>query len=203
MTDGAASRDLVRRGYDDISHTYRVDGAGGAHAEDEYRPWLEHVPRGRVLDLGCGNGDPVARLLAERGDDVVGVDISEVQVERARALVPSASFVEADLAAFDTDAASFDAVVSFYALIHVPRDDQRALYRRVGRWLRPGGRLVATVGAVEWTGVEDYLGAPMFWDHPAPEVTFAWLAEAGLEVVHHEYVPEGDVGHTLVVARRP
>ena len=203
MIDAADARDLVRRGYDEISYAYRVDGAGGAHAEEAYRPWLARAPRGRVLDLGCGSGEPVARLLAERGDDVVGVDISRVQVERARALIPSGAFFESDLASFDAEPSSFDAVVSFYALIHSPRDDQEALYPRIASWLRPGGTFVATVGAVDWTGVEEYLGAPMFWDHPAPEVTIGWLADAGLEVVHHEYVPEGDSGHALVVARRP
>jgi SAM-dependent methyltransferase len=201
VTDAADAREIVRRGYDAVSYAYRVDGAGGAHAEEEYGPWLDRVPRGRLLDLGCGSGEPVARLLAERGDDVVGVDISRVQIGRARVLVPSGTFIESDLASFDAEPASFDAVVSFYALIHLPREDQRALYPRIAAWLRPGGMFVATVGALDWTGVEDYLGAPMFWDHPSPEVTFAWLADAGLEVIHHEYVPEGDVGHTLVVAR--
>jgi len=39
--------------------------------------------RARVLDLGCGNGVPVAKALAVGGHDVTGVDLSAVQVERA------------------------------------------------------------------------------------------------------------------------
>jgi hypothetical protein len=46
----AAARDLVRRGYDAVSHAYRVDGSGGAHPEQEYERWLAWVPTGRVLD---------------------------------------------------------------------------------------------------------------------------------------------------------
>jgi hypothetical protein len=36
------------------------------------------------------------------------------------------------------------AVAAFYALLHVPRHEQPALWRQIGTWLRPGGVLVAT-----------------------------------------------------------
>src|SRR4051812_26801143 len=89
--------DLVRRGYDALSYHYRDDDAG----DDEYGPWLDKLasrlpPRGAVLDLGCGCGIPVARSLATAGHDVTGVDISDVQIERARHLVPDATFLRAD-----------------------------------------------------------------------------------------------------------
>ena len=42
--------------------------------------------------------------------------------------------------------ASFDAVVAFYSIIHVPRDEQPGLLRRVAGWLRPGGRFVGNFG---------------------------------------------------------
>ena len=53
-----------------------------------------------MLDLGCGNGVPVARELSARFA-VTGVDLSPVQVERARALVPGARFVCADMTAVE------------------------------------------------------------------------------------------------------
>ncbi|MDH3744272.1 MAG: class I SAM-dependent methyltransferase [Acidobacteriota bacterium] len=45
---------------------------------------LEEAPSRRVLDLGCGDGRH-ARLLAEQGCQVVGIDASEAAIERARA----------------------------------------------------------------------------------------------------------------------
>jgi SAM-dependent methyltransferase len=144
-------RELVRRGYDQISRRYRWDDglADGASAEalSRYEGWIAELtpllpPGGRVLDLGCGAGLPAARLLVAAGFEVVGVDFSAVQIERARALVPKASFVQADLTAWDAEPASFDAVVSFYALIHVPLADQRALFPRI-RPLAASGRLLA------------------------------------------------------------
>jgi hypothetical protein len=43
----------------------------------------------------------------------------------------------------------------------------------------------------------------MFWDHPDLEVTLGWMRDAGLDVLDHEHVPEGDVGHTIVRAQLP
>jgi SAM-dependent methyltransferase len=153
-----------------------------------------------VSDIGCGVGVPAGRWLVDAGFAVTGVDISEVQIERARRLVPAATFIRADLATFDVADASFDAVISLYALIHVPLEDQRRLFPRIHRWLRPGGLLLAIVGHERWTGVEDYLGAPMFWDHADAATYLTWLEADGFDVLWSRFVPEGTGGNTLVLA---
>ena len=110
---------------------------------------LELIPAGSdVLDLGCGAGVPMTRALAA-GRRVTGVDLSARQIELARADVPDATFLQADMTALDLPAASLDAVVAFYSLTHVPRADLPALLDAIHRWLRPGGVLVATMGAQE------------------------------------------------------
>jgi SAM-dependent methyltransferase len=200
------SKDVVRRGYDAVSHRYRRDDAD----DGEYGPWIRRLlrrlrPRGAVLDLGCGCGVPVARALSAAGHLVTGVDISDVQIERARALVPAARFIRADATEVNLPASSFDAVVCLYTLIHMPLDEQPPLLARVASWLRPGGRLVATVGHQAWTGTEaDWLGggADMWWSHADASTYRGWLAGAGLVVESEEFVPEGSGGHALFWARR-
>jgi 2-polyprenyl-3-methyl-5-hydroxy-6-metoxy-1,4-benzoquinol methylase len=92
-TERAQLRDLVRRGYDAISEAYRDDdgraNASSAESTTAYADWFDDLacllPRAaRVLDLGCGAGVPGARELASRGFAVTGIDISPVQIERAR-----------------------------------------------------------------------------------------------------------------------
>lgn len=200
-------KDIVRRGYDAVS--LRYDEAYGA--ETKYRAWLSDLGRrlpdgGTVLDLGCGSGVPVARTLAAAGYRVTGIDISEVQIRRARERVPQAEFIHADAAAATFDADSFDAVVSFYSLIHLPLAEQPPLLRRIAGWLRPGGWFMATTGHGAWTGVEENWlggGAPMWWSHADAATNRAWITQAGLTVQSAEFIPEGDGGHTLFRARRP
>jgi 2-polyprenyl-3-methyl-5-hydroxy-6-metoxy-1,4-benzoquinol methylase len=203
-------RGLVRRGYDQISQQYRDDTGDANPTSSEstatYSGWAAELasllrPGARVLDLGCGAGVPLSRELVAHGFDVTGVDISDVQVHRARELVPGATFLRADMVTWHGPTSPYDAIVSLYALIHVPLEDQRLLIPRLRSWLAPGGYLLAIVGVGAWTGVEDYFGAEMFWDHADARTYLAWFEEAGLRPVWDRFVPEGDHGHTLVLAK--
>jgi SAM-dependent methyltransferase len=76
--------ELVRDGYDSVSYRYRGDHDNPAG----YAPWLTNLQRrlptnASVLDLGCGCGIPVAKALTDNGHHVTGVDLSEVQINRA------------------------------------------------------------------------------------------------------------------------
>lgn len=167
----AEQRALVRSGYDAISYAYKDDdGRSSGLVGDDRSPYPEWIAElrallrsgSRVLDLGCGAGVPGAKLLVQSGFEVTGLDFSRVQIERARHLVPQADFIEADMAEWSCEPTTFEAVVSFYALIHVPLSDQRALFPRIRRWLKPGGYFMAIVGHHRWKGVEEYYGSPMF-----------------------------------------
>ena len=142
-----APEELVRRGYDAIADRY-AEWAGSF--ESPALRWVEKLEqrlpeRSRVLDLGCGGGGPATQALAAR-QNVVGVDISERQLERARRLVPETRFLRADATEVAFEPESFDAVVSLFLLGHVPRAKQRPLLERVFGWLAPGGLLLATLG---------------------------------------------------------
>jgi SAM-dependent methyltransferase len=102
--------EVVRRGYNALSYRYRTDDAD----DGQYAPWLAELharlpPSAAVLDLGCGCGCgvPVARSLAAAGHLVTGVDISEVQINRARRLVPTGTFLRADATDLDLPGGSF------------------------------------------------------------------------------------------------
>jgi len=82
----------------------------------------------------------------------------------------------------------------------VPLADQQALLSRIRAWLRPGGHLLAVVGAAWWTGTEPYLGTDMFWDHADTHAYLRWFREARLMPVWHRFVPEGNTGHGLILA---
>lgn len=178
------------------------------HREEEYRAWLAPIlrtlPRGSsVLDLGSGTGVPAARILTER-HRVTGVDVSDTQVRRARRLVPRARFVRADLAEVDFPPGSFAAVIALYSLIHVPREEHRFIFRKVARWLTPGGWFLAIVGHTRYEGRQrGWLGtdAQMLWSHYDAATYRRWLRAEGFRVVRETFVPEGDGGHQLFLVR--
>ncbi len=170
------------------------------------RPRSTAAPSSVVLDLGCGCGIPAARFLADAGHQVTGVDISDVQIDRARRLVPAASFLRADATEVRLPRESFDAVVCLYALIHMPLAEQPPLLDRIATWLRPGGWLLVTVGQDAWTGTQDnWLDgpAPMWWSHADAATYRSWLQQAGLVIACEERVPDGTSAHALFWAQRP
>ena len=61
------------------------------------------------------------------------------QARRARDAVPEAKFVQADFTTLELEPESFDAVVSFYAFNHVPRELLAPTFARIRRWLVPSG----------------------------------------------------------------
>ncbi len=160
-----------------------------------------------VLELGPGTGVPVAAGLAARYD-YLGVDVSAAMLDRARQADPGAEFRAADMRTRDFPPGSFGAVVAFYSIIHVPRNDQPALFASIRRWLRPGGVFVAALHAGDDpAGVEDdWLGAgPMYWSGFDADTNRRLLREAGFELVEAEVrtmqEPEGEVQFLHVIAR--
>ena len=101
------------------------------------------VTRGmRVLDICCGPGMLAAGAL-ESGADAIGLDFSGEAVELARRLVPNGRFQQGDAQVLPFPAASFDAVLCRYGLMHLPKP-ATALHEML-RVLRPGGRAALSV----------------------------------------------------------
>lgn len=202
-------KDMVREGYDKVSHAYRGDTFDTVD-DPCYRKCLDlllpHLAVGsRILDLGCGCGIPATQELSLR-HQVTGVDISPVQIERARLLVPGAKFLCRDMTELSFSPNTFDAVISLYAVIHVPLDEQPSLFQEMSTWLKQDGWVLSTVGHREWTGTEEnWLGVPgaaMFWSHADEKTYETWLRDLGFQILENVFIPEGEGGHTALLARK-
>ena len=180
----------VERGYDFVAESYLAtkyanDPATLAALEDLTR---DLPPGAAVLDLGFGAGVPVTRWLARRFA-LTGVDVSARQLELARRHIPRANLFKADMPDLSFEAESFDAVVAFHSIIHVPRAKHPALLGEIRRWLRPGGAFFATWALGAWEGEEEDWegwGAPMLWSHHDGETSLMLLRDAGFAVERAE-----------------
>jgi ubiquinone/menaquinone biosynthesis C-methylase UbiE len=195
----------VQRGYDAIAATYAR--WGGVAPRATKRTYLdlarERTPGegARLLDLGCGTGEQVTRHLAA-GAFVVGVDISSRSLALARRAVPGGAFVHADLSVVSFAPESFDGVVAFFSLIHVPRERHAAVFRSVRAWLRPSGYFIVTVtaGAGE-DGTGDFLGVPMYWSGWDAETSVGLIRDAGFTIESAEDQVELEGGDTPIAHR--
>jgi cyclopropane fatty-acyl-phospholipid synthase-like methyltransferase len=203
-------KEIVRAGYDTIAGRY---AEWSSTFETPEAKWIEellsHVEDDSdVLDLGCGGGRAAARAVAAR-HRYTGVDLSTVQIERARERIPHGRFLVADVTLLALKPASFDAVMSLFMFGHIPRAEQAPLLARIRDWLRPRGWLLVTMGTGESDDEveDDWLGAPMFFASFDPETNRNLLADAGFELVHERVIPHDEPGHgpvsfMWVLARR-
>ena len=121
------------------------EGLAGAPEWPTLRRMLPELRGARVLDLGCGFGW-FARWAREMGaESVLGVDLSQRMLARARAQTqdPAITYVLADIEKLELADASFDLVYSSLALHYV--EDLGAVCGKIRRFLVPGGRLVFSV----------------------------------------------------------
>ena len=96
----------------------------------------------RILDLCCGPARH-ACALAGRGYRIVGVDMNEDAVHRARALCPGAEFRVGDMRSLDSLARTFDGVVNlWHSFGYFDDATNLEVLRQVQRILRPGGRAI-------------------------------------------------------------
>ena len=203
-------RALVRRGYDACAQAYHE--ARKTQAPTELRGLLDRLDdAAEVLDLGCGAGVPIARSLAAR-HRVTGVDISWEMVSLARRNVLAGHFLCDDITSINFDPSSFDAVVAICSIFHLPRAEQPALFRKVHRWLRPGGYLLSTLSHHNEAGYteDDFFGVTMYWSNYGLSEYLDTLALAGFTVVEISSTADGNADtthancedHPLVLARK-
>jgi SAM-dependent methyltransferase len=188
MTDHSARRNAVRRAWDAVAADYAAARRADGPDADLLRDLAAGLPdAARVLDAGCGDGRrTISTLLdADPSLDVVGLDVSRVQLGLARDAVPASRLVQADMTALPFREGVFDAVSAYHSVFHVPREEHPAVYAEFARVLRSGGRVLATVGGSRSESTRrNWLGSghAMFWSTPGPAVTRSQLADAGFAI---------------------
>ncbi|MDZ7710746.1 MAG: class I SAM-dependent methyltransferase [Roseovarius sp.] len=102
---------------------------------------LAEIGAREVLDIGCGAGG-LARVLAERGHAVAGIDPAQEVIAAARERVPDARFSVGGAEALPFGDGSFDACIFLNSLHHVPVPLMQTALHEALRVLRPGGEVV-------------------------------------------------------------
>jgi ubiquinone/menaquinone biosynthesis C-methylase UbiE len=166
------------------------------------------IDRGqRVLDVGCGVGQPAMRIARRTGAHVTGIAVSRDQIARATALAEGAGlgdrveFRHADAMELPFPDNSFDAAIAIESIFHMP--DRGQVLAEIRRVLRPGGRLVLTdffergpIPAEKQPAV-DRLLRDFIMTLARPEDYVPMLRDAGLRFVELLDITEQSVRQTF------
>jgi SAM-dependent methyltransferase len=170
------------------------------------RPWidafLDHVPAGgRVLDIGCGMGEPIARYLAARNRSVVGVDSSPSMIAMCRERLPDHEWLAADMRGLDLGR-QFDGLIAWDSFFFLDPPRQRAMFATFAAHARAGAPLLFTSGPEHGVRIGEFEGEKLYHASLAPEEYRALLHENGFDVVRHVAEDPDCDFHTVWLARR-
>ena len=197
----------VKDGYNTIANRYLAERTRDSQDVRLLDELMERLPgNAKVLDAGCGAGIPISEILSEHFQ-VTGVDFSEAQVELAKKNVPTAEFLCEDMTKMDFPDETFNGITSYYAIIHIPREEHQALLANFHRMLKPGGLALLCLGAEHLIDDidENYLGTRMYWSHYDADTYLNMLRDCGFEILWSRNVTDATcegAGHLFVLAQK-
>ena len=184
--------DAIIAHYERHAHDFDRDRNGGPGGALIEQGWLTRfiLPLAKgaaMLDLGCGGSEPVDRFLIDRGFKLTGVDGAPTLIEFVRTRFPRHEWLIGDMRRI-TIVRQFDAILAWSSLFHLSPPDQEAMIDRIGRWLKPGGRLLFNSGPAHGVAMGEYRGDPLYHASLDPAEYRAAFTRNGL--IEVAYVPD-------------
>lgn len=194
-------KESIRESYNKIAKDYSLHRDSFDNSELLNRLIAILPPNSLILDLGCGSGDPIDIKLVDAGHQVIGIDISDEQIDLAKKKLPEQKFYRRDFEELEMDEFLVDAIVSFYAIYHISREAQGLLFKKMFSYLKSGGAILLTLSAKEWEGEkEDFYGASMTWSQNSPEINRDLIEKAGFRIIYDEIDTAGNERHQAILA---
>jgi 2-polyprenyl-3-methyl-5-hydroxy-6-metoxy-1,4-benzoquinol methylase len=190
---GEVRVDHVRRdpsnGYEAVASEF-VDARSAEIGVATVRAWARDLePGASILDVGCGNGLPIAAALIEDGFQVYGIDAAPTLVAEFRRNFPAATVACESVESSPFFDGTFDGVIAIGLLFLLPAERQPEALTRIAARLKPGGRLLFNSPREACTWADTLTGlASTSLGHDRYE---AILSEAGMALVE-EYRDEGN-----------
>ena len=158
-----------------------------------------------VLDIGCGSGSPIDVFLVSKQFRVTGIDPSEKMLKKAISLrLGMACYYCTDLFGFETSE-SYDAVIAFDSLFHIPFDLQKNIYPTVSTFLNRNGLFLFTHGKKSGTVHGMMHGESFSYSALDKEMLKNELNNSGFDIVefHEDYQdPITGTRDVLILAKK-
>ncbi len=153
------------------------------------RRWIERFlteagSGARILDIGCGSGEPIARDIINAGHEVAGVDGSASLIALCQERFPGHRWIVADMRGLALNA-RFSGVLAWHSLFHLPADDQEKMFSIFAAHAAPGAALMFTSGSERGESIGSWRGEPLYHASLDTAEYEALLKAHGFALVEH------------------
>lgn len=157
--------------------------------------------QGSIVDIGCGNGQPIAGYFIQQGFQLTGVDGSPAMLARARNTFPAQLWLEQDMRELALNE-TFDGLIAWDSFFHLTQQDQQKMFPIFDRLSHPGSALMFTSGTDNGIAMGQFEGEPLFHASLAPDEYRALLSAHGFAVVEMVMEDPHCAGHTIWLAQK-
>jgi SAM-dependent methyltransferase len=138
-----------------------------------------------LCDAGCGPSGHIGKYLHDKGHKVVGIDISQKCIDKAISCNPGMVFQCMDMMHTDFQNDSFDALLSFYSVVHTPKEYMNSMFAEFRRILKKGGKLIIAVKKGTSEGMIDdewYEGNKVYFSYFVEEELKKYLLDNNFKI---------------------
>lgn len=194
--------EIVKNGYNAMAQKY-VDGRSFLKSGKNVQKLLKLLPKNaEILDIGCGAGVGVDDLLLKAGHRVIGIDNSIEMIKMARKNCQAGEYLLGDMVQMYKGEYLVDAVVSFYAIFHIPRARHSEMINKWASYLKKDGLMLITMGDRAFEGMHNLHGEKMWSSQWGSEKNLQIVRAAGLEILEQVVDTSGAERHLVVMARK-
>ncbi len=170
------------------------------------KKWLDDflslIPQNsKILDLGCGSGQTIARYLIEKGQQIVGVDSSESMLEMVKENFPEQTWLLHDMRTLHLNE-KFQGILAWDSFFHLTQDDQRKMLGIFQKHAENSAVLMFTSGPTDGEAIGDMFGDALYHASLAPEEYTKLLHQHGFEVVNMIAEDQDCAEHTVWLAKK-
>lgn len=157
--------------------------------------------RRKVLDLGCGAGEPIAKYLIENDCLLTGTDYADSMLSICKIRFPDHEWIKADMREIKLED-TFNGIVSWGAFFHLTQDQQRVSLPKICKLLEADGLLLVTVGHEEGEVSGTVAGKPVYHSSLSKLEYETILEDCGLEVLEFNLQDPACHGFSVFLARK-
>lgn len=134
--------------YDEISDWFDHHRNKDLIMEKFYLNFLQsNISTGsKILDVGCGTGEPIAKFLITQDYEVTGIDASKKMIDLCKLRFPTGKWLLGDMRSLNLQE-KFHAVIAWHSFFHLPHDDQRRTLKLLAGLVEQNGLLIFTSGS--------------------------------------------------------
>ena len=188
--------------YDKIAqwwHDYHSASSYGVH---QLQRAVEFSRQGgKALDVGCGAGGRLVRILENKGFSVTGLDVSKEMIALARANHPQQKFLHQDICTWETKE-KFDFIVAWDSIFHLPFDMQKPVIVKLCELLAKSGILTYTFGNDEGEHSDEWHNDTFYYSSIGINENIRVLLHHGMSILHLE-IDQYPEKHVYAIATKP